>query len=167
MIAGISDIRRRRIPNWLTVSGAVAGVVFHGWRSGFAGVRVSVLGFGLALAVYLLLFSLHAMSAGDAKLMAAVGAVAGAPAWWRIFLLTAVLGGFLALLVLLRGGRLRRAFWNAAFILREISHLRPPYLAREELDVRSARSLKLPHGAVIALGAWCYAAIDHFGFFTF
>ncbi len=38
------------------------------------------------------------------------------------------------------------------FALSELSHGRAPYLANPELDVRSSKALRLPHGAVIAAG---------------
>jgi hypothetical protein len=49
-------------------------------------------------------------------------------------------------------GRLRRTFSNMAYLIKELAHLRPPYM-REELDVQSPKAVRLPHGAVVALGS--------------
>jgi hypothetical protein len=41
--------------------------------------------------------------------------------------------------------------------------LRPAYLAREELDVRSPQAVSLPHGAVIAVAILFFLSISaHF-----
>jgi len=96
------------------------------------------------------------MGAGDVKLMAAVGAVAGAAHWFRIFLITAVLGGVLAIFFSLFKKRLASTFWNVGYILNEILHGRPPYVCREDLSVKSEKALRMPHGAIIALGAIVY-----------
>lgn len=163
MIAGTSDILTRRIPNWLTVAGALCGLLLSAYLAGFAGLRESALGLGLAMLVYLLFFALHAMGAGDVKLMGAVGAVVGVAVWWRIFILTSILGGVFALCVLVWQKRLGQTLWNVSFILREISHFRAPFLTRQELDVQNTRAVKLPHGAAIALGTLAYLALEHFG----
>jgi len=45
---------------------------------------------------------------------------------------------------------------NVGFMLWEMAHLRPPHLRSEELDIKSPKAVKLPHGAVIALGCLAY-----------
>ena len=44
-------------------------------------------------------------------------------------------------------------------ILNEMKSGRPAYLVREELDVKSSKSLGLPHGAVIAVGTLFFLGI--------
>jgi len=84
--------------------------------------------------------------------MAAVGAMVGWQDWFGIFLITAVLGGVMALILAATRGRIRKTLWNVGFILSEMKSGRPAYIKREELDVRSPMAMGLPHGAVIALG---------------
>ncbi len=60
------------------------------------------------------------MGAGDLKLMAAIGTIAGWQNWFGIFLVTAVLGGILAVLYSILKRRLGTTFWNVGFILTEI-----------------------------------------------
>jgi hypothetical protein len=71
---------------------------------------------------------------------------------------TAILGGITALIVLLFARRVRKTFWNVGWIMNEVAHFRAPYHSSEELDVRSSRAMRLPHGAVIALGAIVFLA---------
>lgn len=147
--AAAYDLRYRRIPNWLCLAGVIAGFALNGYQGN---LRTAAMGFGLALAVYIPLFALRAMGGGDVKLMAAVGALTGPNHWLAIFLITAIAGGAVALILLVWKGGLGRALRNAGFILWELSHLRKPYESRQELDVSHPQAVSLPHGAVIALG---------------
>jgi prepilin peptidase CpaA len=151
--AGIYDLRFRRIPNWLVLVGLVLGFALNAYLAGWAGLKTAGMGLGLAFLVYFPLYLLRAMGAGDVKLMGAVGAIVGPGNWLAVFVITAIIGGVVALFVLLFAGRVQKTFWNLGWILNEVIHLRAPYHSSEELDVRSPRAMRLPHGAVIALGA--------------
>ena len=100
------------------------------------------------------------MGAGDVKLMAAVGAVAGWQNWFGIFLITAILGGIMALILAATRGRVRKTLWNVGFILSEMKSGRPAYVGKEELDVKNPKALGLPHGAVIAVGTIFFLALS-------
>jgi prepilin peptidase CpaA len=159
--AAILDIRYRRIPNWLTMGGVVAGLLlnsFIGPPEG--GLLYSLAGLGGAFAVYLFLYVLRAMGAGDVKLMAAVGSLVGLERWFGVFFVTAIVGGIMALLLVLVRGRAKKTLWNVGFILNEMRFGRAAYVTRDELDVRSGKAVGLPHGAVIAVGTIFYIAIS-------
>lgn len=159
VMAGIYDIRFRRIPNWLTLSGIVAGLALNTTMFGLRGLGTSFAGFGLAAAIYFILYAVRGMGAGDVKLMAAIGSVTGPGTWFQIFILTALLGAVLAIVVVVAKGRLRRTLWNVAFMLRQFISFRVPYMQNPELDVRSDKALRMPHGAVIALGTLAVIAV--------
>jgi prepilin peptidase CpaA len=152
LTAAVYDFRFRRIPNWLCLAGVVAGLAVNTWLSGLAGLKSSAMGLGLGFAVYFVLYLLRAMGAGDVKLMAAIGSLAGPDAWIWIFLFACILGGVIAIVLLLAKGRVSATIWNIAFILKELSQLRAPYMKREELDVHNPKAVTLPHGVSIALG---------------
>ena len=80
------DWRTRRIPNWLTVSGFLAGIVLNSILQGWHGARQSLEGAGLALGLLLPLVLLRGLGAGDWKLMGAIGALTG----WRLTLLVLI-----------------------------------------------------------------------------
>jgi prepilin peptidase CpaA len=105
------------------------------------------------------LYALRAMGAGDVKLMAAVGAVVGWPNWFGIFIITAIIGGVMALILVVARRRVKKTLWNVAFILSELKSGRPAYLRKEELDVKNPKALGLPHGAVIAVGTIFFLAM--------
>ena len=162
LIAGIYDLRFRRIPNWLVLSGFTLGVALNVVFYGMVGLRQSALGMGLALLIYFPIYLLRGMGAGDVKLMAAIGAAIGPLNWLGVFFFTGVLGGICGVALLLCKGRLNQGLWNITFILRDLVHLRAPYKGNRELDVSSPRAVRMPHGAVIALGSFAFIAVTIF-----
>jgi prepilin peptidase CpaA len=158
--AAVYDVRYRKIPNWLSMSGIVLGFAINfaiGPPEG--GVMFALKGFAVGFGLYLGLYVLRAMGAGDVKLMGAVGALVGAERWFGIFLVTAIVGGVMALLLVTVRGRLKKTLFNVGFILSEIKHGRPAYVGKEELDVRTKKGASLPHGAVIAISTIFYIAL--------
>lgn len=158
LIAAAFDLRTRRIPNWLCAAGLLAGFACQIAQSGWIGAREAGLGMGIALVVYVPLFALRAVGAGDVKLMAAAGAFSGPVSWIAIFLVTAIAGGVIALGLIAMKGRVRRTFRNVGVLLNELAHLRAPHRAEQELDVTSDKALRLPHGCTIAVGTLLYLA---------
>lgn len=159
MVAAAYDIRYRRIPNWLVLTGIVVGFAFHSYSSGISGLGRAAAGLGLGFILYFPLYLLRARGAGDVKLLAAVGTITGAGNCFWIFLLTAVLGGVIAMVMLLFRGRVRHTMFNVAWIMKDIVSLRAPYKSNEELDVTTTKGMRLPHGAMIAVGAFAFIAM--------
>jgi prepilin peptidase CpaA len=125
---------------------------------GAPALRFSLVGFAVAFGVYLALYAIRAMGAGDVKLMAAVGTMVGWEDWFGIFVITAIIGGAMALILIVAKKRFTSTFMNVGVILNEAKSGRPAYLAKEELDVKNPKALGLPHGAVIAVGTLFYLA---------
>jgi prepilin peptidase CpaA len=150
--AAVTDLRSRRIPNWLTLSGVSAGLLFNGVIHGLPGLKTSLGGMALGFGAYFVLYCLRAMSAGDVKLMAAVGAIVGPSDWVAVFIASAVAGGVLAVVLMFAKGRAKETLWNTFFIAGELAHFRAPFQRRKELDVKNPHALKLPHGVAIAAG---------------
>ncbi|MBN9662703.1 MAG: prepilin peptidase [Acidobacteria bacterium] len=151
-IAAFFDIRNRKIPNPVAVAGAFCGVAANGYLGGVQGLKTSVIGFVVAFGVYFLLYVLHAMGAGDVKLMGAVGAILGLRAWIPVLLATMILGAVFALVLALSKGRLRSTLWNVGYLARELAAFRAPWMTHKQLDVKQEGTLRLPHGASIAAG---------------
>src|SRR5205085_4465981 len=129
IVAAIYDIRYRKIPNWLTVGGVLLGLAINfGIGPPEGGIVFALEGFIAGFGVYLFLYVLRAMGAGDVKLMAAVGSMVGWQNWFGIFLITAVVGGVLSIVVSLAKRRLGKTLFNVGFILHEMKSLRPAYL---------------------------------------
>ena len=155
-IAAVFDIRSRRIPNWLVLAGLVVGVGWNVYASGWSGLLRAAEGLGLGFILYFPLYLIRARGAGDVKLLAAVGAVVGPGNCLWIFLLTAVLGGAIALILLMFRGRMRKTLFNVGMIIQDLLHFRAPYRSSDELDVTTTKGLRLPHGAMIAVGTLAF-----------
>ena len=158
IVAALWDIRTRRIPNWLTLSGVVLGVALNTFLFEINGLWFSLKGLGVAFGVYFVLYLLRAMGAGDVKLMAAVGAAAGAGNWLGILVLTSVAGAVAGLLLVAFKGRFRKTLGNLGIIITSLGRGRAPYKDTPELDVSSDKALRLPHGALIAIGTLGFLA---------
>lgn len=66
-----------RIPNWLTLSFAPAGVALHSGINGIGGLQYSAAGIAAGFLPLLLLYMFGGIGAGDVKLFAAAGAWMG------------------------------------------------------------------------------------------
>ena len=104
ILASFEDLRSRTIPNWLTLAGFLAGLLFaacHGWHSlgiAFAG---GLLGFALLLPLHLC----GAMGGGDVKLMAAFGTLLGPYGIFAAAIFGAIAGGVWAIAARCCGAR--------------------------------------------------------------
>ncbi len=151
--AAIYDIRFRRIPNWLNLSGMILGFGLNAFFFQMHGTVTAGLGLLCAVAIYMPLYLLRGMGAGDVKLMAALGSLVGPGNWFQIFLATAIVGGAAAAGYAILKGRFTSVCLNLWFLLSEFARLRLPHRGNSELDVRSADALRMPHGVLIALGS--------------
>jgi len=152
LAAAFTDIRSRKIPNWLTLAGICAGLSLNTYLSGWGGLLTSLEGLLLGFGAYVLLYALRAMGAGDVKLMAAVGAIVGPSNWFMIFVASALAGGALAVILMVWKGRIKQTLMNSLYITSELIHFRPPYARRSDLDVKDPRALNMPHAVAIATG---------------
>lgn len=91
LVAMIWDIRSRRIPNWLNVTGLVVAFGFHAIFNGFEGLLPALGGFAVGFGILFVLWLIGGGGAGDVKLAAALGAWLGAPLMFITFVLSAVL----------------------------------------------------------------------------
>ncbi len=155
------DVRFRKIPNWLNVGGLLFALVFGGLQ-GIGSLKLACLGALCALAVYIPLYLLRGMGAGDVKLMVAIGALTGPGNWIMIFLLTAILGGVASAILVVYRRAGRQTFHNVAIIVDDLIHGRAPAQRTPEFDIRNKKALRLPHGAAIAAGCLLFTASQKF-----
>lgn len=158
LTASVFDWRFRRIPNWVCLSGLILGLGLNTAFFSWTGCGSALLGMALALIIYIPLYCLRGMGAGDVKLMAAVGAMAGPGDWLEIFVVTALAGGLVSLAVILYKRRLGHTILNLSVLTGELLHLRRPAQADPELDVKNSAALRMPHAVPIALGCLIFLA---------
>jgi prepilin peptidase CpaA len=127
LVACVTDLRTRRIPNLLTFSAALAGLAFQIGNGGLSGGLLAGGGWLTGLALFLPVFALGGMGGGDVKLLAALGAWLGPYETLYLALYSAVAGGALALVVAFGRGYLRTALANIVAMLRfwQSAGLRP------------------------------------------
>jgi prepilin peptidase CpaA len=101
-IASFTDLRWRRIPNYLTFPAVAFGLVIHTAGRGWEGLLLSISGLLLAPCVLHLLHLGRGPGMGDIKLAAALGANLGPPLGVLTMLASAVAGGLLAVLWILK-----------------------------------------------------------------
>jgi prepilin peptidase CpaA len=167
-IAAVYDVRYRRIPNWLVLAGLVAGLAWNtlssgGLRLGDPGLLRSAEGLGLGFILYFPLYLIRGRRAGDVKLLAAAGSITGPGNCFWLFLLTAVLGGLIALVVIALHKRVGKTFFNVGWIVKDLLHFKAPYKSSEELDVTTNKGLRVPHAAMMAVGAAAFILMARYG----
>jgi prepilin peptidase CpaA len=153
LVAAASDLRTRRIPNWLTLPAIPVGVTAQAVYGD--GLWAGLAGFGVALGAFFLLFAVGAMGAGDVKLFAAVGAFLGIRHLLPVFVMIGLAGGVAAVIVALRAGALSRVLRNTAAIAASLFAGRWDELRRRS-DLNQPGAIRLPYGAAIAVGALLY-----------
>ena len=155
--AAASDLRTRRLPNWLTVSAFVAGLAGHTAINGLAGLGFSLLGFATGFGILLILWLIGGGGGGDVKLMGALGAWLGASLTLRVFLISTALAAVATGAILLTG-MLSRGF---GFVQRRYlatgsagrSSVSRPGEA-QALRRRRQKRRMMPYAVPVAVGTW-------------
>ncbi len=100
------DLRESRIPNLLTVSAALLGLIAHVVASGWNGLLTSLQGLLVGFLLLLVPFLLGGIGGGDVKFLAAMGAIMGPSFVFRSCLYGAAVGGLISLYLLVKENRL-------------------------------------------------------------
>ncbi|NPT60063.1 A24 family peptidase [Paraburkholderia elongata] len=154
------DLHSRRIPNWLVLTGLALALAtqWHLHGAGEGSVRW-VLGMFTGGALFLPLYLLRAMGAGDVKLMAAVGALVGPNMALEIVLVTCVLGGVWAIGAIVLKRAVKATGANMlAILLAGTARLGNKEARGQGATFASVGSL--PYGVAIALGTLCVMSLQ-------
>ena len=148
-LAAAWDIRYRRIPNAVTVTGVVVALALRAFPGGetlAAGLGGALIGLALGVAF----FALGAIGAGDAKLIAAFGAFFGPLPFLQALALGVVLGGVFALADAAMRGLL------PLLVARSVQAVRGGFrgeFAAPSVAHGESRRLSIPYGVPLAIGA--------------
>jgi len=158
VVACATDLKSRRIPNWLTLSAAAGAFGFFLVGQGWHGLGWSAAGWAVGLAMFFPVFLLGGIGGGDVKLVAALGAWLGPMSAVSLALYAALAGGPLALGVAFSRGYTKQAFANlwGLFGYWRLAGVRPhPGLTLEAAGKRTPRlPYALPIAAGLALTLW-------------
>ena len=114
VLAALSDLLQRRVPNRLNLLILSFSLAVRFWEGGWGSVAQGFAGAGLAFALLFPFFVLRWYGAGDVKLMSAGGAYLGLSETGEALLLGTSFGGALALVqVALMGTEQRRRVFSS------------------------------------------------------
>jgi prepilin peptidase CpaA len=142
--AAVSDWRTRLIPNWLTFSLLLSGIVQSFTSHGLTTPVGSLLGLLTGLALTFPMFAINALQAGDVKLLSGIGAWFGPQAAFACFCVEGVVGMILVLAQAAAQGRLRVLFRNSAVVAINLAHVREVGVDHAKATGESCRSVDRP-----------------------
>jgi len=155
----VFDIRSKRIPNALSYSGILAGILLRTILLGWDGLGGALAGGLIAGGIFFCLYLLRAMGGGDVKLITVVGCITGPLLALQIIIACALAGGIMAVAVMFYKKIAVRTIRNVA----ELLHFRLVHgpLIHPTLNIDNPASIRLPYGVAIAAGA-LYALVASF-----
>jgi prepilin peptidase CpaA len=150
-LACVFDLRTRRIPNPLTFGGAALALGFAVATHGLGGLVTGLEGWAVGFALFVPMFLLGGMGAGDVKLLACLGAWVGPQAALWMGLYAMIAGGVMGIGVALATNYARTAVSNIWMLLQywRVMGVRP----LPELTLERSRGPRLPYAIPIAAGA--------------
>jgi prepilin peptidase CpaA len=158
IVAALIDGWKLKVPNWITfplvLSGWIYSAAFFGWE----GMGWSLLGTLVGLALLLPAYAIGGMGAGDVKLLAGVGAWMWSTTTFYAFCVSAIVGGILAIGMVLWRRDWHHHFYQFWAITNEILEVRDPNALAATAAQRKSSMLLLPYGIPIAIGSIGYFA---------
>ena len=150
LLAAVSDLLTRRIPNVLTVVGMVAAPVIWAVVGGPSMALASLVGAALAFVVGAALFAAGALGGGDAKLLTVAGAFLGPARLVPALLAIGIAGGILALVVALWRGQI---FGTLVRVWHLSLHIGTLGRRGASHALGSADAITVPYAVAIAAGS--------------
>lgn len=163
-VAAVSDLRTRRLPNWLTVPAFAAGLVAHTVMNGFSGLGFALLGFCTGFGILLVLWLIGGGGGGDVKLMGALGAWLGSSLTVAVFFTSTLLTVGATAVILMAGmigrgyGYVHRRYMRPADPRRSGKHKQPVDIEEARVAARTKRRL-MPYAVPVAFGTWAVLAL--------
>ena len=158
IVAAVIDGRQLKVPNWITfpmiISGWLASGVIYGW----AGLGASLMGTAIGLGLLLPAYAIGGMGAGDVKLLAGVGAWVGFSQTFWAFIVSAIIGAIIAVIMVVVSRKWRHHQSQFFGILTEIMVIKSPTKLSEIAAERKPTMMLLPYGIPIAIGTIGYFA---------
>ena len=155
-IGAMTDIASRRIPNRLTYSAMLVAIAGHALLQGWRGLGSALAGGLISGGVFLAFFLVHAMGAGDVKLITAVGCLVGSELAVEVLLAAAIAGGIMAIVLAMWQRKLRTVLVNVFELIR--FHAVAGAEVHPSINLSNPQATRLPYGVAIAAGV-LYSAV--------
>jgi len=165
IVAAVIDGWKLKVPNWLTfpliLSGWLLGLLHDiGLLSGVGGIGASLAGTALGFALLLPIYAIGGMGAGDVKMQMGFGAWVGAffglsqglSIVFYAFCAAALIGGVIALVMIVIRGQLRRNVQNTREIVGDLFNSPNIGTVAGKAAERKPRLQLLPYGIPLCIG---------------
>ncbi len=153
------DFRTHKIPNWLTIGGsligALAGVLGGSEAIHDQGILWSISGICVGMGVFLPIYAIGKMGAGDVKLMGMVGSFLGPVGVFWASAYAIIAGGLLAMcwVVYCIGARSLLFKLVGSYAAHQAGKVNGSGTGALDSDVSGVLKAKMPYGCAIAVGA--------------
>jgi len=176
IVAAVIDGWKLKVPNWLTFPLVLSGWAFGlahnlGWlpETGTGGIGASLVGTALGFALLLPVYAIGGMGAGDVKMQMGFGSWVGAYfGLWRgctiifyAFCAAAIIGGVMALAMILLRGQFRKNAQNTREIVGDWFTSTSLGAVADKAAERKPRLHLLPYGIPLCLGFVGYLVFFH------
>jgi prepilin peptidase CpaA len=158
IVAAVIDGYKLKVPNWITFPMIISGWFISTISFGWVGLGWSLLGTLVGLALLLPAYAIGGMGAGDVKLLAGVGAWVGATITLYAFCVSALVGGVIAVLMVISRRAWNKHYYQFWTIWNEVVTIRDPEQLATIAAERKSSMLLLPYGIPIAIGTIGYFA---------
>jgi prepilin peptidase CpaA len=145
-----SDVRSRRIPNWLTLPALLAALLASPWFGATSGPLEAAAGAALGFALLVGPYALGGVGAGDAKALMVLGAWLGPEAALGVAAWAVLAGGVFALIMLVQRGEIVAYAQRWGRVLSSMLTLRR--ISYEPPAAGSIAAGGIPFAAAIAVG---------------
>lgn len=161
IVAAVIDGLQLKVPNWITFPMIASGWVYSAVLSpyaGWEGLMFSLIGTVVGLLLLLPAYAIGGMGAGDVKLMAGIGAWVWTTVTLYAFAVSAVVGGIIAIVMVLAQKGWSKHHGQFWMIWNEILTVKNPEALAEIAAERKPRMMLLPYGIPMAIGTIGYFA---------
>ncbi len=162
LTATIFDIKSRRIPNWLVLTGSIIAIFYQPTLPYVESAFYACNGLLVGLCAFIPFYFFRAMGAGDAKLMAMTGAFLGPMSAFNAAIVVLITGGIVSILAALFIGAFSRAINNVRMI---VFHFAVNALSRDSfrIDIQSISKVKIPYALAIFSGTIIHLMLERSG----
>lgn len=157
LAAGVTDLRWRRIPNWLTYPVVPVGVGLHALAGGWPEAKLSLLGLALGLGLLLPFVLLRSLGGGDWKLVGALGAFVGWRDLFNVLVATFLINALIAIVLIVARKRIWRTLRNIGRLFAALFRF---HLPEKDLTIDSPDAIKVPFGVAAAVAVLLYVALN-------